>query len=624
MHSRHSYPLPAVAGALLWFALSPASGQTRPEPETLETISVIGSRAPQTAEQVLGDVTVIHREEIERAGHSSLVHLLSASPGVESLNYGGPQTPSSIFLRGSNSNQTLVLLDGQRINSATSGGSALNAIALADIERIEILRGAAGSLYGADAVGGVVNIITRQDADRPLAVSGSIGYGTRGTSRANASLAGRNAGWRYALNLGYGQSRGYNSTEPGSFSYNPDRDSYYQRSASGTLGYSWRQGHEVALQAFHSTVNGGYDSAPDFNDRAIQRVEGYSLTSRDQITDFWHSTLRVGFTRDHGRNENAPAALNPFNTEDGISTFVTRQNQYGWQNDFQLSPNQRLMFAVERLEQRVSGDLSDWMTASFVNYEVTRRDTNSVTGVYAGDFGRHHLQASLRRDHDSQYGGETTGGAAYGFDILPGLRATLSGSTAFRAPTFNELYYPNGGYAGLRPEKSRNLEAGLRYLSGDTELGVTLYRNRISNLITGWPVENIGKAVLEGATFTAAQRFGNTGLRASLDIQNPHDDATGDLLPLRAKRIFRLSGDHRIGQLSLGADWYVSSERYGSAREHLGGYGLVDLSAAYDLNAQTRIQVRWNNVFDKNYTVVPGYRTEGSSIFVSLNYRPRY
>src|SRR5690606_15418673 len=138
-------------------------------------VTVIGSRTPQAIDRVLGDVSIIDRQTIERGGQNSLAELLAGSHGIEQLSYGGPQTPTSIFLRGSNSNQTLVLVDGQRINSATSGGGALNAIALNDIERVEILRGAAGSLYGADAVGGVVNIITRQDVDRPLAVHASAG-----------------------------------------------------------------------------------------------------------------------------------------------------------------------------------------------------------------------------------------------------------------------------------------------------------------------------------------------------------------------------------------------------------------------------------------------------------------
>lgn len=629
MKSRISRRTPAAASVLLAvpFAVPSAVLAQAPVPSTLEPVTVIASRTPQAIDQVLGDVSVIDREAIERAGHSSLAQLLSGSHGVENLNYGGPQAPSSIFLRGSNANQTLVLVDGQRINSATSGGGALNAIALNDVERIEILRGAAGSLYGADAVGGVVNIVTRQGADRPLAISGLVGYGSRGTSRASVSLAGSTRGWRYALNAGHGQSRGFNSTVPGSYAYNPDRDSYYQRNVSGSLGYTWRPGQEVSLQAYRSTINGGYDAGePYFNDRGIQQVEGYSLTSRNRINDVWHSTLRAGFTRDKGRNENAPGALVLGNAEDGRSAFTTRQNQYSWQNDFTLSENQRLTLAVERLEQRVAGDISDWSTTppSFVNYDVTERNTNSVTGVYTGDFGRHHLQASLRRDNDSQYGGETTGALAYGFDITNRIRATVAGSTAFRAPNFNELYYPGGGNPNLLPEEARNLEAGLRYLNGDTELGATIYRNRITNLISGWPAENIGKAVLEGATLTAAHRWRQTGLRASLDLQNPHDDITGEQLPLRARRILRLAADHRMGRTQLGAEWYLSDERYASGtRERLGGYGLLDLTASYDVTDETQVQLRVNNVLDKDYTVVPGYATAGASVFLSVAYRPR-
>lgn len=608
-----------------WLLAGPA--QAQPGPATLDTITVIGSRTPQAADQVLGDVSIIDREAIERAGHSSLAGLLSSVAGIEAVDYGGPQTNTSLFLRGSNSNQTLVLVDGLRINSATSGGGALNALALNDIERIEVLRGAAGSLYGADAVGGVINIITRQGADRPLAPWFSVGYGSRDTSRVEAGVAGSANGWRYALNAGYGQSRGHNATEPGSFSYNPDRDGYYQRNMSASVGYTWCPGHELSAQAYYSRVNGAYDNGtPYFNDRGIQQVEGYALTSRNRLSANWHSTLRLGTTRDRGTNKNAPAALMYGNPEDGVSRFSTRQNQYSWQNDFQLAEHQRLTLLLERLEQRVAGDLSDWSGPApvYVDYVDTRRDTNSATGIYTGDFGRHHLQASLRHDKDTQYGGQTTGALAYGFDLTPRLRATVSGSTAFRAPNFNELYYPGGGNPDLRPEKSRNIEAGIRYLHAGTELGATVYRNRVRDLINGWPAENIGNAVLKGVTLQAAQQFGATGVRASLDLQDPHDADTGERLALRAGRILRVAADHRIGAVQFGADWYVSGHRYASGTgERLGGYGRLDLVASYDLTPETRLQVRWNNALDKDYTLLPGYYTAGSSVFVSLAYRPR-
>lgn len=596
-------------------------------PNTLDTITVIGARSPQAADQLLGGVSIIERDAIERAGHSSLARLLASVAGIETLDYGGPQTPTTLFLRGSNSNQTLVLINGMRINSATSGGGALNALALNDIERVEVLRGAASSLYGADAVGGVINIVTRQDADSAFAPWVSVGYGSRDTSRIEAGLAGSSKGWRYALNAGYGQSRGHNSTAPGNFAYDPDHDGYYQHNVSAALAYTWQPGHELSVQTYFSRVNGAYDNGtPYFNDRGIQQVEAYALTSRNRLSGNWHSTLRIGTTRDYGRSENAPAALMYGNPEDGISRYVTRQHQYSWQNDLQLSENQHLSLIAERLEQHVSGDVADWssMPPVYGNYARTRRNTNSFAGIYTGDFGRHHVQASLRSDRDSQYGTQNTGALAYGLDLSDRVRATVSASTAFRAPNFNELYYPGGGNPNLRPEKSRNIEATLRYRHQATELGITAYRNRVRDLIVNWPVENIGNAVLRGLTLTAAQQFGATAVRATLDWQDPHDADTGERLPLRAARILRLAADHRIGALSLGADWYGSSHRYAAGtRERLGGYGRLDLSAAYDLTPTTQLRVRWNNVFNRAYTLIPDYYTAGASLFVSLTYRPR-
>ncbi|MBU4612403.1 TonB-dependent receptor [Achromobacter sp. GG226] len=616
MSSRLSSRLPAAAGSLLLAAQAGLPAHAA-QPTQLAPIAVIGSRAPQPLDDVLGDVTVVDRAAIDRAGSSSLAELLSRQHGIEYVDNGGPQTATSLFMRGANNAQTLILVDGMRINNATAGGGALNAIALNDIERVEILRGAASSLYGADAVGGVINVITRQGADKPLSLRADIGAGSHGTVRTSTSLAGSNAGWRYALNAGYGQSRGYNATTPeNAFSYNPDRDSWYQRNVSGSLAYAWATGHEVSIRMFHDRVNGGYDaSTAEYNDRAVQTVEGFALASRDRITAQWLSTLRLGVTED----ENVSITLGD------DSRFRTRQRQYGWQNDYQLTDTQRVTLAFDRLEQRVTGDLQDWSTGVGMpaDYAVTARNTNAVTGVYTGDFGRHHVQASLRHDDDSQYGGQTTGGAAYGLDLLPGLRATLAANTAFRAPTFNELYYPGGGNPDLAPEKSRNVEAGLRWQRGSTELGATVYRNRVTNLITGWPSENVGRAILRGVTLTGAHQWGNTALRASLDLQDPHDAATGDVLLRRAKRVFRLNADHRIGLARVGAEWYLSGERYDVGRQRLGGYGLLALTASYDVTPETQVQLRWNNVFDKQYTLAQGYATQGSSVFVNVAYRPR-
>lgn len=633
MHPLFTRSLPAGAVALLCagqaLAQQPTSSVTR-----LEPVAVVGSRVEQPLAASLGDVSVISRETIDRAGQSSLGDLLRREHGVEIVTNGGPQTVTSAFLRGANANHTLVLIDGMRVNSATTGTAAINAIALSDIERIEILRGTASSMYGSDAIGGVINVITRKgQRDTPPQVSGSVGYGNHATSRAEVAVNGGSGLWTYAVSAGHGRSNGFDATTPTNFSHNPDRDGYRWNNAAGALGLAWREGHQLALNVRQSRLNGQYDNGTDlngnyFDDRSIQKLQGWSLSSTDRITSAWRSTLRIGRTVDDLETRNSPFSWGA--PVDGISTLRTRQDQYSWQNDVDVAPGQRVTVAVERLVQRVDGT---------TQYDDDRRATNSVTAIYRGDFGPHHLQLNARNDRDSQYGNRATGGISYGYDITSAWRVTAGGSTGFRAPNFNELYWPNdGGFMGnpnLSPEKSRNLEVGLRYLGDSTEFSATAYRNRIENLIangpsdpsdpwSAWAPYNVNQARLEGISLAFAQHWSNTTLRARGDLQRPRDRETGNLLPRRAKQQFNLTAEHRLGDLVLGAEWLVSGARYDDVANtvRLKGYSLFNLTASYDIDRHWQAQVRWNNVGNRDYTLAQGYRTPGSTVFVTLAYRP--
>jgi vitamin B12 transporter len=627
---------------------SPVNPGAQPPVAQLDTVVVTASRMAQPLSDVLGDVSVIDRDTLQSAGQGSLAEVLSRTHGIEYSNNGGPQTVTSLFMRGANSNQTLVLVDGQRVNNATNGLAALNAIPPDSIDHIEIVRGAASSLYGADALGGVINIITKHDADRPLSAYASVGGGTYGTSSYSAGLSGASQGWTYSLSSSYRQSHGFDATKPqihgadgakqDNFQHNPDKDSYYENNVAGSLGYEWMRGQTLTAQFYQTHLNGGYDNGmPYYNDRSIQDLQGYSLTSTNRLNDIWTSTLRVGSTVDKNRNENAPGDLNPADPPDGKTTFRTRQNQYLWQNDLQLAKGQKVTLAYEHLDQRVEGDIGDFSNfpdVTFGNYTRTRRHVNSFTGVYLGDFGAHHLQASLRNDDNSQFGNRTTGGLTYGYGITPKIRATAGASTGFRAPDFNELYWPNdGGFVGnpdLKPETSRNIEAGLKYADDDSELGVTYYHNRVKNLIVNEPTAdnpfvyqavNVSRALLEGVSFTGMKKFGDTRLRASLDLSDPRNTDEDKRLPQRARKVLRLSGDHRFGDFQLGAEMYASGDRIDGNGTRLGGYTLYNLLASYDVTRNVQVQVRWNNVFDKDYTLVDGYNTPGSNAFVNLTWR---
>jgi len=591
------------------------------EAARLEPIVVTASRIEQPAQQVLGDVTVIDRDTLERTGQSSLAETLARNvPGVEYIDNGGPQSKSSLFIRGAESDHTLVLIDGIRVNNAEVGTAFLEAFSPDMFDRVEVLRGAASSLYGADAIGGVVNLLTHRPraSDKPFSVNASIGYGTHDTRRVRLGVRGAAAGWDYSLAGGYGESRGFNATNTdNAFSYSPDRDGYYQNNVLGTLGYTWAAGHRLSLLAYRAYLNGMYDGGPDFvtgeyfDDRARTKQEVYALTSSNQITDRWESVLRVAYSDDEQRNY----------ASFGKSHFASEKHTYTWQNNVKLTQAQNASLILERLEERRSGSTT---------YDMQDRQTNSVGGVYRFDLGRHHVQLNARNDHSSQYGDETTGGAAYGFDLTPTLRAGVAGNTGFKTPTFQDLYYPGFSNPDLKPERSRNIEASLRYTDDTTRLGVVAYQNRIKDLIvntgvSSLPLDNVERATIRGVTLSGEHDFGATTVRASVDLQRPINDKTDLQLPNRARQIWRLGADHRLGAWGLGGELYVSGKRYGTGsattRPRLGGYTLVNALASYDINKNIQAQLRWNNIFDRQYTLVRGYETMGSNVFVNLSWR---
>ncbi len=278
---------------------------------TLKDIVVTPSRSAEPLADAIGDVTVIGPDQLTEARGDSIAEIIGRAPGVQFISYGGPQTATGLFIRGANSNQTLVLIDGMRINGSTAGSISFPAIDPAMIERIEILRGAASSLYGSDAIGGVVNIITKKGAqDRPLSAWANVGYGSYETAKSSLGLSGASDGWDYSFSTSAATSKGFdalrrrkanNSVIAG---YYPDKDGYRSHAVSGTLGYRWAEGHRIGLTAYNGYTNGDYDNefTPYPNTYAIDRQQAYSLGSTDRITDWWESDLRFGFTKDSNDN----------------------------------------------------------------------------------------------------------------------------------------------------------------------------------------------------------------------------------------------------------------------------------------------------------------------------------
>lgn len=611
------------------------SNSSNPVPQ-LATIVVTPARTPEQLSKALGDNSVISRETLDTLPNGTLSDALVREHSIEAVNLGGPQTVSTINIRGTNSNQSLVLIDGVRVNNATNGLPPLNAIPLNSVERIEIVRGTSSSLYGADAIGGVVNIITRSDTERPFSAYANAGVGTYSTTQYDAGFSGAKDGWSYSLFGGYGQSAGFNATTPSNYNQNPDGDSYYRSNLGGSLGYTWQPGQTLSFQTYQSKVNGSYDAgAPYFGDRGIQTLSNNIFTSRNVISSFWTSTLRAGFTTDTYKTINVDASQNFFNTPDGKQHFRTNQNQYVWQNDLTFSPTQIVSLAYERLEQNVDGALVDNISPGVVNYQQTSRFTNSLLAIYRGTWGPQSVQASVRNDDNSQFGNVTTGSLTYGLALTPQWKASIGANTGFRAPNFNELYWPVTpfflGNPTLKPERSQNIEASLQYTTDNSQLGLTLYRNDIDNLILNVPTipsdvyspytpMNIDRALITGITLTGSQKLGrNTLVKGSFDWSNPRNASTGELLPQRAQRTYKMVVDQTLGRARLGGELFITSQRRDAlTSEMLGGYSLFNLVASYPVTDHAEIQVRWNNVFAKQYTLVQGYATPGSNVFVNL------
>ena len=585
-----------------------------------DDVVVTASRISQPRESVIADVTVISHEEIERAGQSTVVELLQSQPGVEITNNGGAGKQSGVFLRGTNSGHVVVLIDGMRINSATAGTTTFENLPLAQIEKIEIVRGPASSLYGADAIGGVIQIFTKKGAGKPRFYAG-VGYGTYDTKTAEAGVLGSIGDTSFSLNASSYNTDGFSALKTNDPNLK-DKDGYRNLAFSGSLTHQIAQGHDIGVQFLSSEGHTHFDNrfnATDFSDRADITQLSYALISHNQFTSNWLSTLRIGEGIDEVVNF----------SELGRDLFRTKQRQYSWQNDISL-PLGTLTLLYDRLEERVK---------STTDFDNDSRNNDGYLMGYLVNYGNHSLQANYRSDHNSVFGTNNTGGLGYGYSFNENWRITGSYGTAFKAPTFNDLFYPGFSNPNLKPEKSHNLEASLRYETPASNVSLTIFENRIRDLIAldflNPPfVFNINKARIQGLTLAGAHRWDSWQLRASVDVQSPRDEETDNLLVRRANRHASANLSREWGDWHFGAEAIASSARYNDAAndQRLSGYTIFNLTADYKIGQDWKLQARVNNLFDKKYALAfdgdPSaggfvYDTPGSNLFVSVRFEPK-
>jgi vitamin B12 transporter len=578
----------------------------------LGDVVVTATRQAQRSNEVLTDISVIDHEQIRAAGpNATLNDLLAGQPGMEITRKGGLGTDSAIFIRGSNNNHALVLVDGLRLGSTTTGYPAWGFIPLEQVDRVEIIRGSCSSLYGSDAIGGVIQIFTKR-GEGPLRMFAEAGFGSWNTQSQAAGFSGSADGWRYNFQLAHKRSDSYSAiNNPANSSYNPDRDGYDVTSSSGGLAYSPAAGHEFGVNYLYSEGWNRYDSFPKASDfKQSQTVYGVNLFSRNRLNAKWTSTVKLGQSADKSQQY---ANGNP------NSQIESQQTQLQWQNDITLPVGMGLL-ALERVDQDVAGNVA---------YAVSHRYINSLLAGWNGNLGAHRGQFSVRHDDNSQFGGKTTGTLAYGYQLSRDWRANAAYSTGFKAPTFNDLYWPGAGNPNLKPESSVNREAAIHYETERHHASLTYYQNKVSDLVAWapnnlglWFPANVAKAKLSGWTLAYQGQAGDTRLNASLDLQDPRDVDNDKLLRYRARQIAKLGANQRFGQLDLGAEIIASGKRYNDVAntQVLGGYTLLNLNASYPLSGDWSVFARLNNIFDKQYVQVGNYATPGFNAFVGVRY----
>lgn len=612
----------AAASSLALAMAAPfAHADSIPASTSVDTVVVTAARMPQRAADVIAQTTVIGREEIARSGAGSVADVLQRQPGIEITRNGSAGASTSVFLRGANSNQVVVLLDGVRIGSSTSGTASWNAIPLEAIERIEVVYGPLSTLYGADAIGGVVQIFTRK-SEAGVHAGAAVGAGSEATRQASAHLAGATGGDRalsYAFGAGHEESDGFSATKPGAFGYNPDDDGYRRSNIHGRIALALAPGHQAGAQFLHSRLRAQYDSgAGSFDTYNEQDLDTASVFLSNQFLPNWRSVVQLARSEDKLGSFTSAAAS-------GASQIDTRQDELSWQNT--------IRFGSDTL-QLLYGHRKEEVASSATRALARERITHSYAAAYALRRGSHLVDLSARQDR-SIYGAKNTGAAGYGYDFGQGLRATASIGSSFRAPTFNELYYPGYGVETNQPERGRNAELGLRYQGRGVQLDATWFRNRLSDMIvsatpcpdqrdgrTGSCAYNVASATLEGVNLSGSTRIGALRLRASLDWQDPRDNGSGKRLARRAAKHAHFGAEYRLGRLETGAEWLVSGERYDDAANlrRLGGYGLLNLHASWRLNEGFSLLARVNNAADKRYELARNYGTGGRNWFAGLRY----
>lgn len=627
MKLSHTLPLSALSLALLPAGLALAAGQDAALklPETL----ISANRDVQQRDASSTASTVFTRADIERLQPASVSDLLRRVPGVQ-VTDNGAGSLASLYIRGTKSAQSLLLVDGMRIASASSGDSNLQFLNVDQIERVEVLRGPRSAVYGADAIGGVVQIFTRRSAGEGLQPFVRMGYGSNASWRRSAGLSGGDAQTRFSLAGSLDETDGIDRTGP-SYDSDQDHDAYRNKAFSLSLSHSFSDSLEAGVNVLDQRGRTEFDNPfgrfdmTTFESVGQEPYSDFTLSSVSsyldaQVNDLWSSRLEVG------HSENREESLDKLSDERGV--FNTYRDSVNWLNTLALSDSHSLLLGGEWYEDQLNSNTAfaeqqRWNQAAFVQHRYESEHFSTELGV--------------RHDKNEQFGSENTWSGALTLPLNAANDLVLSYSEGFRAPTFNDLYYPDYSNPDLKPEHSKSYELQWRsQLAERTRLEASLYRTDIEDAIASdqdFIPQNIAEARIHGFEANLQQElFGWQG-QLGIAFVDPRDRDSGHTLNRRARRTLSLDLDRAFGAFAVGATWQLASSSYDDPdnQHELGGYGLLGLRGSWQATGELKLEAKIDNLLDKDYQRALyehegeryGYRQEGRTALLGFVWTPK-
>ena len=595
----------------------------------LPDVLISASRQVESRTATSAANTVFTRADIDRLQPTSITDLLSRVPGVQVAPTGGRGSLPGIFIRGTKAAQSLVLVDGVRIANATSGDSGLQFLDVDQIERVEVLRGSRSAVYGSDAIGGVIQIFTRRNNTPGLQPRLRIAAGSHQTVQRSLGLSGGNDATRFNLGASLDETAGIDSTGP-SFASDGDHDAYRNQSFNLSLSHTFSERFEAGVNLLDSRGRSEYDNPfggfdpvtfesfgqKPYTDFSVSSLGSYFAA---QLNDAWRSRLELA------HSENRDDKRDKLSAERFV--FNTYRDQLTWQNDLALGEQNTLLIGGDWYEDRVhaSTDFTEdsrWNRAVFAQHRYQGEQFSTELGV--------------RHDRNQQFGGQTTWSGSLTVPLNADNDVLLSYSEGFRAPTFNDLYYPQYSNPNLDPEHSKSYELQWRsQLATTTRLETSLYRTDLRDAIVFGQdsiPRNVASARINGLEMALSQQWASWHAQLGMALIDPRDRDTGHTLARRARRTLSLDLDRDFGRFSAGASWQAVSSSYDDEanRNRIGGHSLLGLRGSWAASDEVKLEAKLDNVLGRRYSralysyegAYHPYREEGRTLLFSVTWTP--